>query len=115
MNKCIISNLRVPAIIGIYAHEKKAPQTLVISLSFAIDVSRSAQTDSLSDAVDYAAVRLAILEFAEQSQYALLEAFSTYLAETLKKQFHLSWLKLSVTKKPVDMPDLDGVTIVIEN
>lgn len=75
MNKCIISGLRIPAIIGVYAHEKKAPQTLIISLSFSIDVSRSAQADCLSDAIDYAAVRLAIVEFAKQSSYTLLEAF----------------------------------------
>ena len=115
MNVCKITDLRVPAIIGIYSHEKEVPQTLVISLTFQIDLEKPAKTDCLTDTIDYSLVRKAILKFASESRFALLEAFSSHLSNTLKTMFNLSWLELSVTKRPVDMPDLNGVTIVVRD
>jgi len=114
VDKLILSDLRVPTLIGVHAHEHLAPQILVITAILSISIEKAASTDSIENVLDYTQIQQAILDFAKQASCQLLESFSVRLADHLKKQFQLSWLQLSVTKKPADMPDITGVTLVIE-
>lgn len=104
----------MPTLIGVHAHERLAPQTLLITATVPVSLDRAAKTDAIADVLDYTLIRQTILDFAKQSQYQLLETFTAHLADQLKKQFHLSWLQLSVTKFPADMLDIQGVTLMIE-
>ena len=113
-DKLTIADLRVPTVIGVHAHERTAPQTLFITVTLPVLLDKATQTDSIADVLDYTQIRQTILDFAKQSSYQLLEAFTSHLADHLKKQFCLSWLQLSVTKTPVDMPDIRGITLMIE-
>jgi len=114
MDKIIISALTIPAFIGVYSHEHQATQMLSIDLEMSVDIDRAAETDNISDAVDYSQVHREIISFVQQSRFRLLETLIKSLADHLKNQFKLSWLKLSITKRPRDMPDVDGVRIEIE-
>ena len=114
MDKVIIQDLRVPTLIGVHAHERTAPQILLITATLFISIQQAAKTDAISDALDYTKVRQAILEFGQAAQYELLESFISHLAASLKAQFSLTKVQLSVTKQPVDMPDISGVTLVVE-
>ncbi len=114
MDKITISDLRVPTLIGVHAHERNAPQDLLITATLFVPIEKAAETDCIEYALDYTQIRQAILAFAKETDYQLLESFASQLAEHLKKQFQLDRLQLSVTKSPSDMPDISGVTLVIE-
>lgn len=105
-SKLVISGLIVRTVIGAHAYEQAIIQTLSIDLSFPIDFSRAATTDLLSNTCDYAAVCKSVMQFAENTQHRLLETFTKKLSDHLKKQFQLSTLALSVTKKPKDLPNV---------
>lgn len=114
MDKIIISNIVAHTIIGVREHEQITPQLLAIDLSFSVDINRAAAHDSLSDTHDYSAITNAVIEFVEKTSCQLLETLAKRLLDFLKKEFQLSWLQLSITKRPVDMPQVAGVTVLLE-
>jgi len=103
----------VHAIIGVHAHEQLAEQQLSIDLSFPVDVEQAALHDSISDTHDYAKICDAITLFVKKTRCRLLETLAKKLADYLQTQFQLSSLQLSITKKPLDMPTVVGVSIVV--
>ena len=111
MNKIVISGLEVHAVIGVYAHEQLITQTLFIDLSFSVDVARAALNDVLSDTHDYAKICEAVSSFVQQTPCRLLETLAHRLADYLTRQFQLSALELSITKRPMDMP---GVAVAVK-
>lgn len=113
MDKIVVSDLRVATLIGVHAHERKAPQTLHISATLFLDIQKPAVTDAIEDALDYAKVCAMIVDFAEQAQYQLLEAFAQKLIDHLKSTFSLTQIELAITKHPSDIPALGGVTLVL--
>ena len=115
MSKMIIEALKVPALIGVYASEKKAKQILSIDISFSIDLERAAKKDLITDTIDYTEIRLAVLDFALSTHFNLLESFSKKLFDYLKNDFNLKNLTLSVTKFPSGMKDAAGVKITINS
>ena len=114
VDKITISDLRVPTLIGVHAHERSALQTLLITATLSVSIDAAAQSDVIEDALDYTRIHRAILDFGSNATYQLLEAFAVHLANHLKTKFQLDWLQLSITKKPADMSDVSGVTLVIE-
>ena len=111
----IIEALKVPVLIGIYENEKKRKQTLSIDISFLIDINRAAKTDSIADTIDYTKIREAVLDFAFNVHFNLLESFSQKLFDYLENHFKLINLELAVTKFPSGMKDAAGVKITISN
>ena len=114
MDKIFIHQLSVPAIIGVLPEERKTPQPILIDLEYETDVSKAAASDNIQHTIDYAAVRHTMIEFIEAAQFELLETLADKLVDHLKRSFSLSYLRLSITKKPFDMPDAAGVGVVIE-
>jgi len=112
-DKVFIQQLAVPALIGVLPEERKTPQTLLIDLEMSVDIHAAAAKDDLSKTIDYAAVRSHIIDYISQSSYQLLETLADRLATHLKHQFDISALHLSITKKPFDIPDAEGVGVII--
>ena len=110
----VISGLIVYAVIGVHAFEQSITHPLLIDVTFSADAARAAANDALSDTYDYAAVCTAIVNFVSATPCRLLETLAHRLAFYLKKEFRFSALKLSVTKKPKDMPHVAGVSVVVE-
>ena len=48
-----LHNLRVDAIVGIYPHERDKAQTLFLDIELDYDFGPAAESDVISDAVDY--------------------------------------------------------------
>lgn len=111
MAKISIRNHQVRTVIGAHSYEQHITQQLMIDLSFSADIDRAANTDLLSDTQDYSIICGSITEFANNTCHRLLETFAKNLSDHLKKQFQLSELKLSVTKKP---KDLANVSVIVE-
>lgn len=94
----LIKNLRVDTLIGVYEHEKVAPQALRLDLELHLEASRAARTDALIDTVDYDAVCNRVREFGRAHQTELLERFTHELGGELMRAFPLRSLSLTAWK-----------------
>jgi 7,8-dihydroneopterin aldolase/epimerase/oxygenase len=96
-----IENLVVPAVIGIYEHEKLAPQPLRIDVEMGLSNEEAMMSDRIRDTVDYAAVALFITKEMETHRFGLLERAAGYLAPRLCKKFSSPWVRLKIGKPNV--------------
>lgn len=94
----LIKNLRVDTMIGVYEHEKLAPQALKLDLELRLDARRAAQTDALIDTVDYDEVCAKVRDFGRRHQHDLLERFTHELAGDLMRRFPLRSVSLTAWK-----------------
>lgn len=94
----LIKNLRVDTMIGVYEHEKLAPQALKLDLELRLDAHRAAQTDALIDTVDYDEVCAKARDFGRRHQHDLLERFTHELAGDLMRRFPLRSISLTAWK-----------------
>jgi len=68
-----ITDLKLKAIIGINAWERKIKQEVIINLSLEFDSRQAARTDDIKHTIDYKALKRRIIDLIESSQYFLLE------------------------------------------
>ncbi len=114
MDILFLRQLAVSAIIGLYPNEKEVPQTIFLDLELAIDVHQAAITDDISSTIDYSVIYSYLREYIPITRFQLLETLAVNVSENLLKKFSLSWLRLTITKKPADMPDVAAAGITIE-
>lgn len=94
----VIKNLRIDTVIGVYDHEKSAPQALRLDLELRLDARRAARSDALADTVDYDEVCAAVKDFGRRQRFELLERFSHELAGYLMDRFPMRSLSLTAWK-----------------
>ncbi len=81
MDKILIKDLRVNAIIGIYAHERTTPQEMIINLTLLTDIRQAAAADEIALCVDYEKVSNRVKAYAETAQRLTVEALAEDLAK----------------------------------
>jgi 7,8-dihydroneopterin aldolase/epimerase/oxygenase len=113
MDKLRIDGLEVQAIIGVRDWERQVRQTLRFDLELAVDASAAARRDALEDALDYGALARSLTEFVSASQFQLIETLAVEVADWLKAEHHLPWLKLRLYK-PGAVPNAQAVIIEVE-
>ena len=107
-----LRGVRVEALIGVYEHERHAPQPLVVDLELGLSHARCCTSDDLRDAVDYGQVLAAVRRLAQVNRAVLLEAFAQNVADALLAGFELSSVAISVSKPAIfDAADSVGVSI----
>ena len=111
MDKIFIQGLETHTTIGIYDFEKAKPQRLILELEAGYQ-NPAAQTDRIEDALNYAAIYEAILDFCQNHSYELLEAFGENLAQQLLQDFSMRWIRLRLNKPDI-LPQCQGVGIEI--
>ncbi len=113
MDTVLIESLGVDTVIGVYDWERRITQRLEIDLELATDIRPAAQADDISLTLDYAAISARIGDFAARHELALVETFAERLAETLRDEFGIPWLRLTV-RKPGAMASAASVGVRIE-
>ena len=83
MDKIIIRDLRVNALIGTLPHERLRRQELDITLELDIDLGPAGEGDDLTLSVDYSEIERRVAELAENSQFQLLEALGAAVKKLL--------------------------------
>jgi len=96
-----LRGLEVPGRHGVLAEERERDRVFLFDISF--DVSDSALSDRIEDAVDYRLVVDAVREVNEQ-RFELLEALASTVAETVMSRFALARVKVRVRKRPAGLP-----------
>jgi FolB domain-containing protein len=81
MDKVFIRDLRVTGIIGIYEHERSAPQEIVINIALFTDTRHAAETDDINECVNYQTVADKVKVHAETSKRLTVEALAEDIAQ----------------------------------
>lgn len=113
MDIVFIRDLRVDTIVGVYDWERQIKQTLVFDIDMATDIHRAAETDDLQFAVNYNAVSLRIAAYVEANHTALIETLAESVANLIRTEFSVSWVRLQLTK-PNAVLGAKSVGVIIE-
>lgn len=114
MDKVFIQRLKVPAIIGIYDQEKAAKQDLWFDLECASNIKAAAKSDNIADALDYATIAKRLTHFIGDSHFQLIETLAEKIAALLQEEFKVTWLRLTIYKRPFDIDNVEFTGIIIE-
>jgi len=113
MDIVYIRDLRIETIIGIFAWEREVLQTVSLDLEMATDIRPAAASDDIQDALDYKAISKRLIQFIGQSQYQLIEALAESVANIVREEFHVQWLRLRISK-PGALRGAQDVGLIIE-
>jgi len=80
MDKIYIRDLALRCIIGLYPEERINKQDVIINITMEADLRKAGQSDDLNDTVDYKAVKLAVLDLVEKSEFNLIESLADRIA-----------------------------------
>jgi len=78
-----IKDLRLRTIIGVYEHERKHRQDVVINVAAEFDGARAAESDAVEDTVDYKAMKARIVDVVTGSRFRLLERLAAAVLEAV--------------------------------
>ena len=112
MDTVFIKGLKAASVIGCYDWERDIRQTLVFDLELKADFTRAAQTDTLEDAMDYAAISQRVIAVCDVSRFQLLEALADHLATLLFAEVDIAGLRMTITKIGA-VSEADGVGVMI--
>jgi len=98
LDTVFIRQLRLPAWIGLYRHEKIAPQTIEIDLEVDLPGDAVFGTGKVSDTIDYGVVVEHIRALLAKERFGLVENLAERIAGLLLEDFKSPRVKVSVAK-----------------
>ena len=112
MDTVFIKGLIASTTIGVYSHERKIQQDLIIDLELNYNSRNACASDSFEDALDYDAISCRAKAFVEETKYFLIEAVAEHLSSALLEEFPITELKMKITKPgAIDIAEEVGVII----
>lgn len=112
MDLIFIRDLSIETLIGVYPEERQNRQTLLLDLELGADLRPAAASDRLDDTLNYQAVAHRVREFAFSSRCQLVETLGEGIAELLRREFAVPWLRLTLRKFGA-VPEASAVGITI--
>jgi 7,8-dihydroneopterin aldolase/epimerase/oxygenase len=97
-----IEQLEVSSVIGVSEHERKAPQRLIISISFWPLRETRDMTDKIADTINYAIVAEETQRFVHDQAVNLIETLADRLAMHLLKNFPIRKITVEIRKFPLE-------------
>jgi 7,8-dihydroneopterin aldolase/epimerase/oxygenase len=112
-DRIFLHGLAVECIIGFIEWERRIKQTIVLDVEMPVDCARAAQSDSVTDTLDYKKVAKRLIAFVSGSQFQLVETLAHRTALLVLEEFELDWVRLSVNKPGAIRGSKDvGVAVV---
>ena len=99
MDIVFLRDLRIDTVIGIYDWEREIRQVVSIDLEMAADNRKAAATESIDDALNYKAVAKRLIQFAEDSEFQLVETLAERITGIILDEFNVPWVKLRLNKQ----------------
>lgn len=112
-DRVFLKGLKTKALIGVYEHERRAPQSLVVDLEIGLANSQSCFSDDLADAVDYNEIEKMIHSLAAENKTQLLEAFAQKVAAAVLTNFDVRWVQVDIVK-PAVLTEANAVGVSIK-
>lgn len=113
MDIVYIRELRIETIIGIFAWEREVLQVVSLDLEMATDIRAAAKSDDIVDALDYKTISKRLIQFVSESRFQLIEALAEAVADILRNEFGVAWLRLRISK-PGALRGAQDVGLLIE-
>ena len=98
MDFIFIRELRLEAWVGIYKHEKIAPQLIEFDIEMALPGETVFRTRKVADTIDYATVVARISALLKAERFGLVEALADRVARNLLDEFRSPKVRVMVTK-----------------
>ena len=99
MDTIFIRELRLQAWIGLYRHEKIAPQTIELDLEIALPAGGAVfRTGKIADTIDYGVVVEHVRALLAEERFGLVENLAERVAELILQDFKAPRVKVSVAK-----------------
>ena len=99
MDIIFLGGLEIDTVIGIYDWEREIKQTIIFDIEMAFDIRKAAETDDIAHTLDYKSVSDRIVKFVEQSEYYLVETLIEEVANILRNEFNIPWVKIILNKR----------------
>jgi dihydroneopterin aldolase len=97
--KLSIQGLKLTTTIGAYPWEQHIEQTILVDVDLWLDITKAAESDDLTHALDYAALAQLLQETVKGQKYKLLEALAAFLNKQIIKYYpQITAGKLTVHK-----------------
>jgi dihydroneopterin aldolase len=93
-----LTGLEARAVLGVEAWERATPQTIRFDLEMSCDAAAAAAGDDLAKTVNYRSVAKAILAHVEAHPYRLVETLAERVADMVRRDFGVAWVRLRVSK-----------------
>jgi dihydroneopterin aldolase len=113
MDKVIIRDLKIETIVGLYAWERIARQTLLLNIDLITDIRQAAKDDDLRFTIDYSAVCTEVTMLVQKRKFQLIETLAEEVAVMIQEKFSVAGLRLAVYKMDV-LTNVRRVGIEIE-
>jgi dihydroneopterin aldolase len=113
MDIIFLGGLEIETIIGIYDWERVTKQTVILDIEMAFDIQKAAETDDIQYTLDYKTVSHRIISFVEASQFLLVEKLISEIADVIRNEFSVPWVKITLNKKGA-ISGASDVGIIIE-
>jgi len=99
LDTVFIRQLRLQAWIGLYRHEKVAPQTIEIDLEIALPAGGAVfKSRKVADTVDYGVIVQQLRALLAKERFGLVENLAERIADLILNDFKSPRVKVSVTK-----------------
>jgi dihydroneopterin aldolase len=98
MDTIFLHDLKIDTVIGIWDWERRIRQTVVIDLDMATDIRKAAESDGVDDTLNYKDVAKRIQQFVGESEFQLVEAMAESIAEIIRDEFKVPWVRVRVAK-----------------
>ncbi|MCC2616422.1 dihydroneopterin aldolase [Aestuariibacter halophilus] len=98
MDKIILRELQLMALIGVYDFEREAPQALLADVELTVDLQKAQHSDDVADTVDYAALAEWMVNSAASTDFQLLEALAGHLINGILATYPATEVTLELTK-----------------
>ena len=112
MDTIFIAELKIETLIGIYAWEKKLPQTIQLDLEVGLPGEHAAKSGRIGDTIDYSKIVGRVEQLFKEQHFTLLETAGEAISAVILREFKAPWVKVSIAKlAPLKNVKRLGVTI----
>lgn len=114
MDWILIENLKVEAVIWVWAWERRIRQPLCFDLALGTDIRAAAASDALPDALDYQQVCTVISQLAGSLQPQLIETLAEQCCALIFKNWPAVQVVRLTLRKPFAITETTSVGVRIE-
>ena len=111
--RVIIRNLILPARVGVYHHEKSAPQQVRINIELMTEDPLKPLSDEIHNVVNYEEVVLSVKEVLAQGHINLVETLADVIAELCLSDSRVVGVRVGIEKLHA-IPEAESVGVEIE-
>lgn len=113
MDIIFLKDLKIETTIGIYSWERQIKQAIVLDIEMATDIRPAASADNIEMALNYKAVAKRLIDFVSHSEFQLVETLAESIAEIIRHEFAVKWVRLRLSK-PGAVRGARDVGVIIE-